>query len=135
MTPSPCSHGGDVCSARAVRTSGARRPFAVALAGPLLAASLLIPAPGALAQTTTTSSAPARERVRVDVVPQFAANASSEPPPDPLSYCYYADKSYSLGARLNGQVCVRSKDEPGVVSSAPAPLRWVSAEQAARGRY
>ncbi|MGI4858782.1 MAG: hypothetical protein ACRYHA_18040 [Janthinobacterium lividum] len=97
---------------------------------PLLAASVH-------AQTTSTTSTPsALDRVRIDVVPPMQAGATpGEPPPDPLTYCYFANKSYSMGAKLNGQVCVRPKDEPGVVSSAPAPLKWVSAAQFARGHY
>lgn len=89
---------------------------------------------GAGAQTTSTNSA--LDRVRIDVVPPISSGATpGEGPPDPLSYCYFANKSYSMGAKLNGQVCVRPKDEPGVVSSAPAPLKWVSAARFARGQY
>ncbi|MGI4858823.1 MAG: hypothetical protein ACRYHA_18245 [Janthinobacterium lividum] len=105
------------------------------IAAPLVVLALLSPvAMCAHAQTTSTNSA--LDRVRIDVVPPIqAGNTPGEAPPDPLSYCYFANKSYSMGAKLNAQVCVRPKDEPGVVSSAPAPLKWVSAAQYARGNY
>lgn len=104
------------------------------IAMPLVVLSVMTPTVGAHAQTTSTNSP--LDRVRIDVAPSLqSGSVPGEAPPDPLSYCYFANKSYSTGAKLNGQVCVRPKDEPGVVSSAPAPLKWVSAAQFARGNY
>ncbi|MCY0386528.1 hypothetical protein OVY01_04605 [Robbsia sp. Bb-Pol-6] len=103
----------------------------------LMVGSLLIATACAHAQTTSaTSGTSALDRVRIDVAaPSQSGSTPGEAAQDPFTYCYFANKSYSMGAKVNGQVCVRPKDEPGVVSSAPPPLKWVSAAQFAHGNY
>jgi len=61
-------------------------------------------------------------------------------PQDAHTYCYFGDKTYSIGSKRDDQVCVKVgsealKPDGSLDRDKSDPLRWISAQQAARGNY
>ncbi|WP_207002553.1 hypothetical protein [Trinickia mobilis] len=63
--------------------------------------------------------------------------AEEDAGPNPHKFCYADGKPFSVGAKHNDQVCVKT----GIQMSAPDkadmsdPLRWIPAKVAAQGHY
>ncbi len=81
-----------------------------------------------------------RGGMEIQLSPSIQQAATSQERQDPLSYCYYNNRSYTDGAKLNGQVCVHpgsgsSSDGSTTLSSSPTPMRWIPAAQYVRGKY
>lgn len=106
---------------------------------PLCAALLAVmPALAAAQQQVPSSIRTISESQPQQAAPSIRSISENQPaeqraPLDPTAFCYFADRAYSLGARMTDMVCAQAKNSSPVIYSegknAAPRLEWEQVKQ------